>query len=198
MTSLLLGAVAFGSANIAFAQQLPGTPLGDADGFTMAFDENGNATINGQPITGTALQGGGIVYDLPTTVATGTVSVFSPVDVSPTNPNGFSDILAFTTGLFGQSVLVYTSFLDDPSHPDLADRLLDVSALPPSPFSVIETGPEGINGFQWIADPSQPNFAIYNGISDGVLPEPSTFVLGGLGLISLLLFGRRRLASKKL
>jgi len=49
MTSLLSSVVAVGSANIALAQAAPGTPLPGTPGFAMIFDENGHATINGQP-----------------------------------------------------------------------------------------------------------------------------------------------------
>jgi hypothetical protein len=194
LTGLLLGVVALGSANIAFAVQLPpGTPVGGTPGFTMTFDENSNATINGQPVGAVPL-GVGIDYILPGPVAPGQVLVLAPGDISPTNPNGFSDVLTFFSHPDGVFILFYQSLLDDTSPPDTADVANLIQ--PNTPFAVMETGPEGNNGFQWIAtDPSTGLSAIYNGISD--VPEPSTFILGGLGIITLFLIGRRPGALKK-
>ncbi len=113
--------------------------------------------------------------------ATGGVSQLTTV--------GISDLLSFTNNTANQGILSYFSLIDDSSPPDLAD----VSAFNVNtPFSVTEFGPEGLNQLQWIPDPNNPFGAIYNGVSDGVVPEPSTFVLGGLGLIALFLIGRRR------
>jgi len=193
-TSLLI-ALAVGSAKIAIGglPPNPGMPVGGTPGFTMTFDENGNATINGQPVPMLGIApGGGIVYPLPGPVFPGFVNVFGPSDIGPNNPNGFSDLLQFQGGGPNGGVLIYSSLLDDPSAPDLADvvGLLQQN----TPFSVIEFGPEGNNGFVWIG-PNDPTQTLYQGISD--IPEPSTFILGGLGLIALFLIGRRRWALKK-
>jgi len=88
--------------------------------------------------------------------------------------------------------MLYQSLLD-PGDPLLA---ADVQRLVfATPFSSLtETGTEAANGFAW----SVPG-ATYNGLSDGFLPspEPSTFVLGGLGLLSLAALAyRRRLARR--
>jgi hypothetical protein len=166
----------------------PGTPVAGAPGFLMIFDENGHATINGQPVPGTPVPGGGVDYPLPVPVAPGSVGVFTPGDASDSNPNGFSDLLTFSINpLNNQGVLLYESLLDDSSPPDLADVLRLVQ--PTTPFSVTETGPEGNNGFVW-SSPIDPTKTVYQGISD--IPEPSTFILGTLGLMILALLGWRR------
>jgi hypothetical protein len=191
ITSLVL--VALGSANIAFAQ-LPGTPLPGTPSFTMIFDEKGNATINGQPAQVTTDNGAPLIYILPGPVVPGTVNVFSQEDISPTNPDGFSDRFGFFQQGPTGGVLAIQSLVDDNSPPDLAD----FTGLQPfvGALSVMETGPEGNNGFQWIAtDLSTGLSATYIGISD--TPEPSTFVLGGFGLIALFLFAWRRGALKR-
>ncbi len=193
IAGLAFVAVAVGSANIAFAQD-PGTPVNGTPEFTMTFDENGNATINGQPSPAFLLggpTGGGVLYILPGPIAPGFVNVFSPGDISPTNPNGFSDLLVFQQGGPTGGDLIYFSLLDDNSPPDAADS----AGTGPGggPFAVTEMGPEGSNGFGWI--PSNTH-TVYQGISD--IPEPSTFILGGLGLIALFLIGRRRGALKKI
>jgi hypothetical protein len=193
MTSLLLlSAVAVGSVNIAFAggpNLVPGTPLPGTPGFIMTFDENGHATINGQSIPSSVLGGGGVSYLLPGPVTPGDVNVFAAGDIGPNNANGFSDILHFLQNGPTGGELLYFSLLDDNGPPDLADT--GILGPANTPFSVMETGPEGNNGFQWIAtDSSTGATASYNGISD--TPEPSTFILGGLGLIALFLIGRRR------
>jgi hypothetical protein len=192
VSCLLLGVVIVGSANGGPAPA-PGTPLPGTPGFIMIFDENGNATVNGVPAPVLAAGAGvGVVYALPGPVAPGFVNVFSPGDIGPNNPNGFSDLLTFQQGGPTGGILTYFSLLDDNSPPDLAD----VANLGPlnTPFSVIETGPEGNNGFQWVAgNPAGPSFAAYNGISD--TPEASTFILGGVGLLALFLIGRRRAAA---
>jgi len=190
MTSLLLGVVALGAANIAFGGQPadPGTPIG-TPGFVMTFDENGHATINGQPSPVLAV-GPGVTYILPGPVVPGFVNVFGPSDIGPNNPNGFSDLLQFVQGGPTGGLLIYSSLLDDPST-DLADVPGLVQQAGPG---VVETGPEGNNGFVWVG-PTDPTQTKYIGISD--IPEPSTFILGGLGLLALFLIGRRRWALKK-
>jgi hypothetical protein len=195
MIGLLLNAVAVGSANASIVD-VPGTPLPGTPGFIMTFDENGHATINGQPAPFFALPPGfGVGYALPGPVVGGQVVVFSPGDSSLTNSNGFSDLLTFQAGGPTGTFLEYESLLDDNSPPDLAD--VANLFMPATPFSVVETGPEGNNGFQWIATSSTTGAtATYFGISD--TPEPSTFILGGFGLLALFLIGRRRGALKKI
>jgi MYXO-CTERM domain-containing protein len=115
------------------------------------------------------------------------LNVFTPGDIGPNNPNGFSDQLQFHQGGPTGGLLTYLSLLDDNEPPDLADV---VGLVPAGGPAVLEMGPEGNNGFVWGPTPSG---AIYQGISD--TPEPSTFILGGLGLLALFLIGRRRRAA---
>jgi hypothetical protein len=187
IASLLLGLVILGSGKIAFGQ-LPGTPLPGNPGFILEFDEAGH----GRVITdagaiddpGVPQLGGGILYDLPVPVFGGDVIVINTLDISAANPDGYSDLLTFEG-----HTLLYRSLLDESEpFPDPAD----VAGLifPATSFSTFESGPEGFNGFVWILDSGLPSYTVYNGISD--IPEPSTFILGGLGLIALLLVGRRR------
>jgi hypothetical protein len=136
------------------------------------------------PNPGVPQPGGGLLYALPVPVAAGDVLVLDPLDVSPTNPTGFSDLLTFSG-----TTLLFRSLQDESEmFPDPADVLGLIA--PDTPFSVLESGPEGFNSFVWILDSGLPSYTVYNGISD--IPEPSTFILGGLGLVALFLVGRRR------
>jgi hypothetical protein len=181
----ILGVLAFGAAETAngTAPQ-PGAPAPGVPDFIFSFDENGHGFFNGQPVPANPVNGGGIDYFLPVPVAPGNVIVNGPSDVGSTGGNGFSDLLTFMQGPAG-GVLFYQSLADDPSPPDLAD-IVNLTA-PTTPFSVLETGPEGNNGFVWNPLGTQ---TLYNGISD--IPEPSTIVLGGLGLLSLAAVAYRR------
>jgi hypothetical protein len=185
---LLVGLAILGSGNIAFGQGLPGTPLPGMPGFILEFDEAGHGRIitpaGAVDNPGVPLVGGGVSYALPVPVFPGDVVVINLLDVSPLNPSGYSDLLTFAG-----STLLYRSLLDESEpFPDPAD----VAGLifPATSFSTLESGPEGFNGFVWLVDSGLPSYTVYNGISD--IPEPSTFVLGGLALITLCVVGRRR------
>ena len=191
IAGLVLGLVTLGSGKIALGVPLPGTPLPGNPGFILEFDEAGH----GRVITGAGAVdevgvpqlGGGIVYALPVPVFPGDVIVISPLDITLDNPFGYSDLLTFDG-----SSLLYRSLLDElEPFPDPAD----VAGLifPASPFSTLESGPEGFDSFVWLLDSGLPSYTVYNGISD--IPEPSTFILGGLGLFALFLVGRRRRAA---
>jgi hypothetical protein len=190
VASLLLGALAFGSAKVAFGQ--PGRPLPGNPGFILEFDETGHGQLITSvlvPNPGVPQPGGGLEYFLPVSVTPGDVAVYNVEDVSSSNPTGFSDLLTFFNS-GGSGILLYRSLQDEGEpFPDLADVL--GLADPGTPFSVVESGPEGNNGFVWFAGTSSgnPDYTVYNGISD--VPEPSTFVLGGLGLVGLFLIRKR-------
>jgi hypothetical protein len=195
---LLVILLACASAKTAFAQA-PGTPLPGTPGFTLTFDERGNTLLNGGPNPNQVvlIGGGGIDIYLPSPVVPGDVLVFNPNDQSPL-AGGHSDLLTFfnLNNAVGQTgVLYFQSLIDETTGPD---DPADVSSFPTtSQFVVQEFGPEGNNKFLWVPDPTNPFGAAYNGYSDGVLPEPSTFVLGGLALLGLaaVAYRRRRLAS---
>jgi hypothetical protein len=187
---VLLGILILSSAATAFAQA-PGSTAAGAVGFTFTFDEYGNSLLNGgpNPLPVVFPAGGGIQYFLPQLVVPGDVVVLNSADVSPTNIAGISDLLSFSNQ-GNQGVLLFQSLIDDNDPPAPADVLsFPLNAA----FTVGESGPEGFNTFQWIPDPANAAGAVYNGVSDGMVPEPSTFVLGaGLGIISLVVARWRR------
>jgi hypothetical protein len=169
---LMLVLLAFGANTKAFAQA--GTPVASVPPYTLAFDETGASLLNGGPNPNPVsfVIGGGIEFYLPGMVTPGDVVILAPFDISSTHPHGESDVLSFF----------------DPGDPLLP---ADVQTLQfARPFStLLETGTEAANGFTWTV----PG-ATYNGISDGVLrtPEPSTFILGGLGLLCMAALAYRR------
>jgi MYXO-CTERM domain-containing protein len=186
----ILSTLAFGSASVAYAQAI-GQPIAAVPPFQLDFDEAGNSLLNGLPNPNqiTFVAGGGIEYFLPGIVQPGQILVNSSVDVDPTNPTGDSDLLTFLNGPNNNGVvtgiMLYESLLD-PFDPILPADVARLNYLAPIQ-TLAEIGPEGNNGFSYIV----PG-AVYNGISDGLIPEPSTFVLGGLGLLSLAAIAYRR------
>jgi hypothetical protein len=190
----LLGTLVLCSAKSGFAQG-PGAVAPGSVGFTLTFDEAGKALLNGAPNPGIPIPGGGVNFFLPVPVIPGDVLITSPIDIDSSNPSGMSDLLIFTNTVLatGQTVgvLTYQSLIDplDPLLP--AD--VPVLQFPLPVITIPEVGPEGNNGFTWVPDPPNLAGAVYNGVSDGLItPEPSTFVLGGMGLVCLVALGVRR------
>jgi hypothetical protein len=193
-----LTVVAFDTTKIAFAQG-PGSVAPGSVGFTLSFDENGNGLLNGRPNPGVPVTSGGLNFFLPTQVIPGDVVVSAPWDINSANPNGLSDlmILSNTTLASGVTVgvMTYQSLIDgtDPVLP------ADVQVLQIAfPATVIpELGVEGNYFFNWVPDPGNLAGAVYNGISDGKLtPEPSTFVLAGMGIACWAAVAYRRRLRK--
>ena len=187
----LLSTLAFGSAKVAFGQAI-GQPIAAVPPFKLDFDETGASLLNGGPNPNqiTFVAGGGIQFYLPGIVQPGQILINSSVDVDPTNPTGDSDLLTFSNGpgLNGvvTGIMLYESLID-PSDPLLAADVPRLNYLVPVQ-TIPEIGPEGANGFQYVV----PG-AFYNGISDGfMVPEPSTLVMGGFGLLSLFVLAFRR------
>ena len=187
----ILSTLALGSARMAFGQAI-GQPLAAVPPFRLDFDEKGSSLLNGgaNPNQVTLVAGGGIQFYLPGIVQPGQILINSSVDVDPNNLSGDSDLLTFSNGpgLNGAltGIMLYESLID-PFDPLLAADVPRLNFLAPI-VTIPEIGPEGANGFQYVV----PG-AFYNGISDGFLtPEPSTFVMGGFGLLSLLVLAFRR------
>jgi hypothetical protein len=187
----ILSTLALGSARMAFGQAI-GQPIAAVPPFRLDFDEKGSSLLNGgaNPNQVTLVAGGGIQFYLPGIVQPGQILINSSVDVDPNNLSGDSDLLTFSNGpgLNGAvtGIMLYESLID-PFDPLLAADVPRLNFLAPI-VTIPEIGPEGANGFQYVV----PG-AFYNGISDGFLtPEPSTFVMGGFGLLSLFVLAFRR------
>jgi hypothetical protein len=176
--------------------QGPGAVFPGSAGFTFTFDEKGNSLLNGGPNPNPVvfIGGGGIQYYLPTPVIPGDVLVVSPSTDSNQygGPAGYSDLLTFfnlntTAGQVG--VMYYQSLIDETTGPD---DPADVSAFPTTTsFIVNEIGPEGNNSFVWVPDPPNAAGAVYNGVSDGVVPEPPALILQALGVVGMVAMGWR-------
>ena len=158
-------------------------------GFELTFDENGNGKLILGDGTSHVATGFGqldpdyhtfaLTYALPDLVTSGTVGVLEP-------SGGLTDAMNFYT-INGQS---FMSFFSDGGDHDLADSLSRGFLPPLGNFNVKENA---IGIFDWF-----PGTNSYHGFSGGdIVPEPSTFVLLGLGGIGLAVgaYRRRRAAA---
>jgi PEP-CTERM motif-containing protein len=194
--AILLVAVFAAFASDARAVSVPGA----GGQFILNFDENGNGSVNpnntgltpdnGQLLHDPSQPGAHMVltYFLPALVTNGDVNVFEGNTVDSSDGLRFTDASGHLNGASADRMLYY-------SLPDQVgvDGIADVPALPGN-WNPFAKAIENLGAFSYVPDGG----TVYNGISDVPTPEPSTLVLGGLGLISLLLLGRRRLASTKL
>ncbi len=163
----------------------------------FTFDEYGNGNLNGNPVPSSIVPdpSGGVtapvlVYNLPFPVIAGDVLL-----IEPGSTNQISDVVRFwnPTGGNQSEIIFYSDFsANDPADAP-ADTGLPTQLI--NPLYLAEIGPEGNNGATYIASGGPgtiPGALIqYNIISDGVVPEPSTFALAVLGS-GLFLFTLKR------
>jgi hypothetical protein len=189
--------------------------------FVMQFDEFGNGFINQnntgfQRVLGTLLPdptqvGNPLVLSflLPEAVVTGDLRVFDDA-----NRTMLGDLLRFTDAA-GQlsgalsgagSRMIFYSAPDEADVPAVrADTGFPALIVPRDEITLpsgeiirgtLEAGPEGANGFTWSASTTLAGGPanLYIGISDGVVPEPSSLALLGIGMLAALGLARRRAA----
>jgi hypothetical protein len=198
----VVGAMAFDYARVALAAPLPGTITDGSAPFTTTFDENRHGTLttasgsvsNFHPTNEVF----GLQYRLFAFVQPGEVFLTTPTDISPNNPLGISDLLHFDNDPNLGGILVYQSLLDendavkDPADDPLSN--FEVPSPRPGDIVISEVGPEGSNGAVWsVPTPGFTAMTTYQAISD--TPEPSTFILGGLGFVGFLLLRWSRRAA---
>jgi hypothetical protein len=163
-----------------------------ASGASITIPSLGNVVDPFDPASGIKPLGYNLVGIIP-----GVVAFDGDVLLSePQNPTTPSDLLRWTHGL----LLVYS---DKPEAGEINPPPADVglpTQFQANALAMLEVGPEaGPNGlFGYAPAPGQPGFypvppgpATYNFLSDGVLPEPASLGVIGLGLV-LLLRRRRR------
>jgi hypothetical protein len=193
------------------------------DPMLLKFDENGHASIavNGgafTPLTGTLGADPSVpaspgnlpveIYNLPQQVISGDVRILDP---GP-GISQLSDVLRFTTlsgdgkGVIngsitgaGRTVMIYYS--DQTGAPDdnaLADTGFPANLGTGLATSILEVGPEGNNGFDYLpGGVHYPANNEYIGISDSTVPEMSTWAMMIVGFLGLSFAGYRKAKTSK-
>ena len=194
-----------GTAILVVVTALATSAFGQAQ-VTFTFDEYGNSTVNGNP--------GPLGQIVPDPI-NGVPTLFYPLPVPAVIPGDiylyelptaqqYSDLLSFAA-LPGVQLANGVWVFSDTDPTDPADAPADVpAALWPAPQPLVllldEIGPEGNNGLFNYApgpggiggDPTGGVNLVYNFVSDGVIPEPSSLVLATLGSIGLAFLALRR------
>jgi len=191
------------------------------DPMWLTFDEYGHGSIivnrePAMPLIGSlgadpsAPAGGGgvpvLIFDLPLQVITGDAIFYEPgVTPNPNNPATWSDMLRFTSDAgpnkgkidggvttAGDTVMIFYSDMDDiPLLP--ADTGFPANAGTGNVTFGFEVGPEGSNGFDYKPGGlPYPANNEYVGISDGMVPELSTWGMMLLGFAGLSFVGYRK------
>ena len=191
---LLLTLLLAGVATSAQASTIP-TP------FTFTFDENGAGSflINGSTLTVTGSlvsdpSNGNIpalTYMLPAAVGlvgNGDIGVLEAGSTDLSELVRFTDSSGALTGTTADR-MIYYSEVDKPAEGDLADTGFPTNASP-SIFVVEKALPEGGTGF---TTGNIGSSEVYIGVSDlATVPEPSSFLLLGPGLLGIVGYGRRK------
>jgi hypothetical protein len=178
-----------------------------AQGINIQFDEWGNGSLNGaplknvpsalDPISGQST----LAYLLPFNVVRGDLILTEGAAAPPT----ITDIVRFDTNTTYGNVAYFFSDLPEPGETPVP--LADTGI--PAPWALLsviqpELGPEGNNGAIYVTGFNNPGAAIVGGVtysvtygivSDSKVPEPSTLVLLGSGLLGLLAYAWRKRAS---
>jgi hypothetical protein len=162
----------------------------------VIIDENGNGTLNGDPLLWSVGQDSGpgglsnaLIYQFPTTLGNWTVGDLLLQE--PSGSGGGSDLIRFNP----DNTLVFYS--------DMDGAILDIAdiGIPPDRYPNNLTRTELVNGdgsdgiFYVPTEGSNPGFLTglqveYHIISE--VPEPSTFVLMAMGILGLLAVGWRK------
>jgi hypothetical protein len=168
-------------------------------GQLITFDENGIGTFMGQPLNWSMFPDpgpGGLGSALTYLPSFG--SDF-PGDLLIEEPTGnLSDVVRFNplNAITGPSIVFYSDRVENTfEKPDLADVGLP-TAFYTNTISMMEQGTEDNNWVDYTPLPGQPGYlpnypgTTYHIISD--VPEPSTFILLGMGVFTLAFYGWRR------
>jgi hypothetical protein len=181
----------------------------------VQFDEYGVGTLNGNPlpfyiapspfaidpISGLST----LTYQLPFPVRDGDLFL----NEGTTTPPISSDLVRFGNNSIGGVIYFFSDPLD-PS--DIGVPLADNPFGVPPPnavgFPVLfanETGIEGSNGYVYTPNPNLGDPGMFPGalvtysiLSDGQVPEPSTFVLLGMGVVGLSAYTCRKRRSARI